>query len=122
METIRNSVWKEEFDSQDSTRMDQKFYLEATSTCPFIAYKFNTNFTVYNVDAAIANYFDHYNDQIFTWVNDCFCKPVEDSFVLLCHDHHFWCIQTRGTKLPTIVHRNLILCKKSHKASFRIEK
>ncbi len=65
METIRNSVYTDEFDNQDRTRMDQKWYLEATSTCPLIAYKFNINFTVYNVDAGMTSYFYHYNGQIF---------------------------------------------------------
>ncbi len=38
METIRNFVYTDEFDNQDRTRMDQKWYLEATSSCPLIAY------------------------------------------------------------------------------------
>ncbi len=53
MATIGNSVYTEEFDNQGRTNMDQKWYLEASSTCPLIAYKFNINFTVYNVDAGI---------------------------------------------------------------------
>ncbi len=64
MATIGNFVYTDEFDNQNRTRMKDKWYLEASSTCPLIAYKFNINFTVYNVDAAMTNYFYHYNDQI----------------------------------------------------------
>ncbi len=47
MATIRNSVFTEGFDNQDRTRMDNKWYLEASFTCPLIAYKFKINFTLY---------------------------------------------------------------------------
>ncbi len=47
MEIIKISVYTEEFENQDRTLMDEKWYSEATSTCPLIAYKFNINFTVY---------------------------------------------------------------------------
>ncbi len=57
MATIGNSVYTEEFDNQDKSNMDDDYYLEASSTCPLIAYKFNINFTVYNVDAAMTSYF-----------------------------------------------------------------
>ncbi len=57
METTGNSVYTEEFDNQGRTLMIEKWYLEASSTCPLIVYKFNINFTVYNGDAAMTNYF-----------------------------------------------------------------
>ncbi len=122
MATIGNSVYTEEFDNQDRTRMDQRWYLEAISTCPLILYRFNIYFTVYNVDAAMTNYFYHYNGQIFYWVNDDYCKPVENSCVLLLHNIHYWCIKTRGTKVPTIDSGKFILCEISCRASFDIEK
>ncbi len=59
METIRNSIYTVEFNNQDRTRMDQKWYLEALSNCPLFAYKFNLNFTVYSVDAGMTSYFYH---------------------------------------------------------------
>ncbi len=62
MMTIGNSVYTEEFDNQDKTNMEDDWYLEASSTCPLIVYKFNINFTVYNVDAGMTNYFYHHND------------------------------------------------------------
>ncbi len=89
METISNSVYTDEFDNQDRTKMDQKWYLEDSSTFPLNTYKFNINFTVYNVDDAMTNYFYHYNGQIFCWVNDGYCKPVENNCVLLLHNNHY---------------------------------
>ncbi len=65
MATIGNSIYTEEFDNQDRTRMKDRWYLEALSTCPLIAYIFNDNFTIYNVDAAMKNHFYQKNDQIF---------------------------------------------------------
>ncbi len=113
METIGNTVYTEEFDNQDRTMMEDRWYLEASSTCPLIAYKFNINFTVYNVDAAMTNYFYHYNDQIFCWVNDGYCKPVENSCVLLLHKYHYWCIKARGIqKLTARYHIELLLTLK----------
>ncbi len=88
METIGKTVYPEEFGNQDRTRIDQKFYLEASSPCPLIAYKFNINFTVYNVDAAMTNYFYHFNNKIVRWANNSFCKPVVNSVALLLHDCH----------------------------------
>ncbi len=49
MATIRNSVYTEEFDNQDRTLMKDKWYLEASSTCTLIAYKFNINFSLYTM-------------------------------------------------------------------------
>ncbi len=37
MKTIAESVYTEEFDNQDKILMDDRWYLEATSTCPLIA-------------------------------------------------------------------------------------
>ena len=98
--------------------MDEVFYLAASSTCPFVAYKFNINFTVYNVDAAVMSYFYHHNDQIFSWINDGFCKPVENSGVLLLQANHYWCIKAKGMEVPTIDPGNHI---KAHKAKFKVE-
>ncbi len=66
METIGNSVCKEEFDNKDKTKMDEEFYLEASSTFPLIAYKFHINFTVYNVNAAMMSNFYRHDDLIFS--------------------------------------------------------
>ncbi len=118
MATIGNSVYTEEFENQDRTNMNDRWYFEASSTFPLIAYKFNINFNVYNMDAAMTNYFYHYNDQIYHWINDGFCKPVENSCILLLHDCHYWCIQARGTEAPTIDPGELILCKISRRACF----
>ncbi len=45
MATIGNSVYTEEFDNHNRDSMDDRWYLEASSTYPLIAYKFNINFT-----------------------------------------------------------------------------
>ncbi len=106
MKTIAESVYTEEFDNQDKTLMDEKWYLEATSTCPLIAYKLNINFTIYNANSAMTHYFYHYKyqneEQIFCWINDSFRKPVENSVVLILHDSHYYCIKAKGTEVPTI--------------------
>ncbi len=72
--TIAESVFTEEFDNQDKTRIKDRWYLEASSTCPLLAYKFSINFTVYNVDAGMTNYFYHHKyqneEQIFYWIRD----------------------------------------------------
>ena len=124
MATIGNTVYTEEFDNQDRTEMEDRWYLEATSTCPLIAYKFNINFTIYNVNAAMTNYFYHYKcedeEQIYYWMNEGLCKPVENSCVLLLHNCHYWCIKARGTEKPTINPGKLILAEISRRASFDI--
>ncbi len=43
METIGNSVYSKEFDNQNEEEINKKFYLEASSTFPLIAYKWNIN-------------------------------------------------------------------------------
>ncbi len=55
-------------------------------------------------------------------IKDAYCKPVENSFVWLLHDCHYWCIKARGTKAPTIDPGKLIQCKISCRASFDTEK
>ncbi len=54
-------------------------------------------------------------------IKDGYCKPVENSCVLLFHDHHYWCIKARGTEVPTIDPGKLILCKISRRATFYTE-
>ncbi len=126
MATITESIYTEEFDNQDKPRMKDKWYLEASSTCPLIAYKFNINFTVYNVDAAMTNYFYYHKyqnkEQIFCWVNDGYFKPVEKSCVLLLHIYCYWCIKTTGFEVPTIDTGKMILSEISRRATFDTEK
>ncbi len=68
------------------------------------------------------NYFYHHKyqneDQTFCWVNNCFCKPVENSCVLILHDNHYCCIKASGTEVPTIDPGKLILFKISCRATF----
>ncbi len=122
MKTIAESVFTEEFDNQDKTMMDKKWYLEATSTCPLIAYKFNINFPIYNANSAMTHYFYHYKyqneEQIFCWINNGFCKPVVNSVVLILHDSHYYCIKAKGSEVPTIDPGKMILCEESHRATF----
>ncbi len=70
----------------------------------------------------MTHYFYHYKyqneEQIFCWINDGYCKPVENSCVLLLHDCHYYCIKTRGTEVPTIDPGKMILCEESRRATF----
>ena len=107
MKTIAESVYTEEFDNQDKTLMKDRWYLEATSTRPLIAYKFNINFTIYNTNSAMTHYFYHYKyqneEQIFCWINNGFCKPVVNSVVLILHDSHYYCIKAKGTEVQPLI-------------------
>ncbi len=89
MDTIWNSVYTEEFEDQDKENFDKKFYLEASSTFPLVVNKWKINMTLYNVHSAMTNYFNHHGDTVYSWCNDGFCKPVDQSCIFFLHGSHY---------------------------------
>ncbi len=51
-------------------------------------------------------------------MNNGFCKPVENSVVLILHDSHYYSIKARGTEVPMIDPGKMILCEESRRATF----
>ncbi len=103
MEMIGTSVYIKEFGNQEKEEINEKFYLEASSTFPLGAYKWKINITLYNIDAAMTIYLYHHDDQIYSWCNDRFCKPVDKICIFLLHGRHYQFIEGRGTEVLTMV-------------------
>ncbi len=121
METIGNSVYTEEFEHQDRGGIDEESFWKASSTFPLVAYKWEINITLYNVDFAMTNYFCHYGNCIYSCCNDRFRKSVDQSCIFLLYGSHYQFIEGSGTEVPIIDLEELLFCEDTHRDHFDVE-
>ncbi len=87
-----------------------------------VEYKWKINITLNNADTVMTNYFYHHNDEIYSWCNDGFCKPVDQNWVLILHGNHYQFIEAIEIDIPTIDPGELIFCEDTCNKSFNVRK
>ncbi len=66
----------------------------------------------------MTNYFYHHGGTIYSWCNDGYCKPVDQSCISLLHNLHYQFIQGRGTEVPTIDPGGMLFCEDTCQEGF----